>query len=313
VQISRFRFFMGEPRSWWCTDGQFEALHQPDPRGIRILGAVFCEAVDLSGLDLSYALVMDRSVFLGGVEARNLRMRGDLSFDGSLALDTIWIMRSRIEGTVFGSDAFIKELRVLDSEIQGSLLFRRSMIAEPAIFDTVALSGELSVRNASLSYFRLQFSKVGGVLDLTGTQARCAYQLMKSEIGDLVAVETGFGTSSKEQARKRQATSKDLFDWRLRPNSAYPLPGVSSGPRWSHVEDAQVRPMRSAKNRECRYWSVASPARFLLSDTRVKSSLCLRSFHWLLPKKSARQGLRPFRWLLPKKAPDVKAFLHSTT
>ena len=26
VQISRFRFFMGEPRSWWCTDGQFEAL-----------------------------------------------------------------------------------------------------------------------------------------------------------------------------------------------------------------------------------------------------------------------------------------------
>jgi hypothetical protein len=26
VQISRFRFFMGEPRSWWCNDGQFEAL-----------------------------------------------------------------------------------------------------------------------------------------------------------------------------------------------------------------------------------------------------------------------------------------------
>jgi hypothetical protein len=24
VQISRFRFFMGEPRSQWCNDGQFE-------------------------------------------------------------------------------------------------------------------------------------------------------------------------------------------------------------------------------------------------------------------------------------------------
>jgi DNA replication protein DnaC len=23
VQISRFRFFMGEPRSQWCNDGQF--------------------------------------------------------------------------------------------------------------------------------------------------------------------------------------------------------------------------------------------------------------------------------------------------
>jgi hypothetical protein len=263
---------------------------QPDPRGIRILGAVFCEAVDLSGLDLSYALVMDRSVFLKGFEARNFRMRGDLSFDGSVALDTIAIMRSRIEGTVFGSDAFIKELRVLDSEIQGSLLFRRSMIAEPAIFDTVALSGELSVRNASLSYFRMQFSKVGGVLDFTGTQARCAYQIMMSEIGDLVAVETGFGTSSEGQAGEQQATPKDLFDWRLRPNSAYPLPGESSGPRWSHVEDLHsAEGKRPATNRECKYWSIASPARFLLSDTRVKSSLCLRSFHWLLPNKSAQR------------------------
>jgi hypothetical protein len=25
VQISRFRFFMGEPRSQWCNDGQFGA------------------------------------------------------------------------------------------------------------------------------------------------------------------------------------------------------------------------------------------------------------------------------------------------
>jgi hypothetical protein len=26
VQISRFRFFMGEPRWQWCNDGQFEVL-----------------------------------------------------------------------------------------------------------------------------------------------------------------------------------------------------------------------------------------------------------------------------------------------
>jgi hypothetical protein len=265
--------------------------HRPDPRGIRILGAIFCEAVDLSGLDLSYALVMDRSVFLKGFEARNLHMRGDLSFDGSLALDAVTIMRSRIEGTVFGSDAYIKALQVLDSEIQGSLLFRRSMIAEPAIFDTVAVSGELSVRETSLSYLRLQFSKVGGVLDLTGAQARCAYRIMKSEIGDLIAVETGFGTSAKQQPGDPRTTPKDLFDWRLRPNSEYPLAEASSGPRWLHVEnEPPAQDKRPADNkRECKYWSVAFPATFLLSDTRVKSSLCLRSFHWLLPKKNGRR------------------------
>jgi len=206
-----------------------------DPRGIRIFGAIFCEELDLTGLDLSYTLVIDRSLFNNGFEARNFHTQGDLSFDGSRVLGNgVVISRSRIDGTVFGQEAEIGRLRILDSEIKGSLLFRESTILKPAIFDTISLLGELSVRKGKLSYFVLQFSKVGAVLDLTESHAQCAYLVRKSEIGDLVAVQAGFGPSDQ------------------------------------------------LNTDECGYQNITLyPPSFLVSDTRVKSSLCFHSFHWI--------------------------------
>ena len=245
-----------------------------DPHGIRIIGAAFCERLDLAGLDLPYALVIDRSLFLKGLEARNVHTRGDLSFGDSLALGDVVITRSHIGGSIYGNNALIKQLRILDSQVDGSLIFRGSRIFGPAIFDTVSLSGELSVRGATLSYLLLQFSKVGGVLDLTDSQARCAYLISKSEIGDLVAVNSGFGTSTTDQAPGQGKAPKQLFDWRLQPNSTDPVSDVNSNQR------STLAP----SNRECNYGAITSYRTFLVSDTRVKASLCFRSFHWLMPK-----------------------------
>jgi hypothetical protein len=94
-----------------------------DPHGIRIIGAVFCDTLDLAGLDLDHTLVIDRSLFYRGLDIRNFRTRGDLSFDGSLALDETSIRRSSIGGSVYAADAYIQRLQILDSEIKGSLLF----------------------------------------------------------------------------------------------------------------------------------------------------------------------------------------------
>jgi hypothetical protein len=244
-----------------------------DPHGLRVIGAVFCQQLDLSGLDLPYALVIDRSVFLDGFEARNVHVRGDLSFSDSLALGEVVITRSHVEGSIYGNGAFIKKLQILDSKVDASLIFRESKIFEPAIFDTVSLSGELSVRGALLSYFLLQFSKVGGVLDLTDSQARCAYLISKSEIGDLVAVNSGFGTSTTDQA-PGQDKAKQLFDWRLQPNSIDPVNEVNSNQRST----------LASNNRECNYAAITPDRTFLVSDTRVRASLCFRSFYWLMPK-----------------------------
>jgi hypothetical protein len=244
------------------------------PRGIRIIGAVFCEQqLDLIGLDLPYSLVIDRSLFAKGLEARNFRTKGDFSFDGSLALERVLITRAHIDGSIYGQDAYFKQLRVLDSQVLGSMIFRRSKISEPVIVDTVKLSGELSVREAALSYLLLQFSTVGGIFDLTDSQARCAYVIRKSDIGDLVAVEAGFGaaTTIREGEWAADTGKKQTFYYWLPPNS----PSASTA--FNITPHSSV----SARNRLCSYWPIALPGNFIVSDTRVHASLCFRSFHWL--------------------------------
>jgi hypothetical protein len=233
-----------------------------DPSGIRIIGGIFCQKLDLVGLDLPYSLVLDRSLFKLGIDARNFRTRGDLAVDQSFVLNEFRLTRGRVEGTVFGNGSFIERLAVLDSKIDGSLIFRESVLHRFATFDGVVLAGELSVRQSALSYFLLQFSRVGGVLDLSGSQARCAYNIKKSEIGDMVAVRSGFGS-------RRTINGSSRYGWG---QEVLPAQDVRS-----RLEVAKI----VGDAEECAYPKIASPVSFHLSDSHVRSSLCLRDFHWL--------------------------------
>jgi hypothetical protein len=133
-----------------------------DPTGLRIIGAIFCDNLNLIGLNLPYSLVLDRSIFVRGIEARNFQISGDFSLDGTLIFGELLLPRAHIGGTIFASKAFIQKTEILDTDIQGSVLFRSSLFLEPAIFDTARISGELSLQQAAFPYFLLQFSTVGG-------------------------------------------------------------------------------------------------------------------------------------------------------
>ncbi|MFL6930633.1 MAG: hypothetical protein ACJ8FK_12040, partial [Xanthobacteraceae bacterium] len=53
-----------------------------DTRGIRIIGGIYCSTIDLTGIDIPYSLVLDRSIVWGGnIETRNFRTGGDFSVD----------------------------------------------------------------------------------------------------------------------------------------------------------------------------------------------------------------------------------------
>jgi hypothetical protein len=234
--------------------------------GIRIIGAIFCDELDLIGLEIDQSLVLDRGVFVHDINGRGFRTHGDLSVDDSLILRNLWLSRSRIDGTIFGSKALIKGIDIFDSKIQGSILFRDSLVLEPALFDTVDLTGELSLRNSFFTYFLLQFSKVGAELDLTNSQARCAYLVRKSEIGGLFAVNAGFGTASP--------SGTSFFNWR-KSKPYYDLIGIAH----AYWPDEPL-----ANDNDCGFYRIAFPGAFHLSDTKINHSLCFRSFHWLLPE-----------------------------
>jgi hypothetical protein len=198
-----------------------------------------------------------------------------LSFEQSVIFGEFRIARSHIDGSIFANDSFINKSQILDTEVRGSLLFRHAILFDPAIFDTVSASGELSLRGAALSHFLLQFSDIGGVLDLSESQARCAYNIRKSEIGDLVAVKAGFGNST--QLSDGAANDRPVFNWRETGGFAELVRAAVEGE--GAIADAS----------HCSYPTIEEsptgkePGAFVVFDTRVKSSLCLRSFFWLAP------------------------------
>jgi hypothetical protein len=246
-----------------------------NPTGIRVLGGVYCKKLDLVGLELPFSLVLDKSVFAEGVQARSFRTQGDLSFDNSLMFGELFLARVHVDGTLFADEAVIQKMRLLDAEIHGSALFRSSVILDLAAFDTVQLSGELSVRNALFPYLLVQFSKVGGVLDLTDSRARCAYKIRKNEIGDIAAINTGFGTEGPPPPQIPDGKSQ--YEWK-------PPRAGSKASALLKLAEENMPPNsdQSAIGKICDHSAISfSPGSLLITDTKVKSSLCLRSFHWL--------------------------------
>ncbi len=120
------------------------------PSGIRIIGAVFCHPLDLVGLDLPYSLVLDRSLFVGGINARNFSVRGDFSIDYAVLLRGLILTRAKVGGSVYSQGGFIANVILSDTSIGGSLHLLRSVFLQDARFIRTSVSGDLSINNSAL-------------------------------------------------------------------------------------------------------------------------------------------------------------------
>jgi hypothetical protein len=109
------------------------------PSGIRILGAVFCETVDLVGLDLPYSLVLDSSSFKDSIDARNFRTKSDLSLDYGLILGSLVLTRAHVEGSVYESASFVNKLVAVDTEVGGTWWLRNTILLRDASIRGVSI------------------------------------------------------------------------------------------------------------------------------------------------------------------------------
>ena len=88
------------------------------PSGIRIIGGIFCGDIDLVGLDLPYSVVINYALVNGDLDGRNLRVRGDLSFEHAIVLGNLLLNRAHVEGSTYGGWSFMDQLQVTDSQIE---------------------------------------------------------------------------------------------------------------------------------------------------------------------------------------------------
>src|SRR5262249_5568813 len=151
------------------------------------------------------------------------------------------------------------------------LLLSDSLLFDVAEFDRMTLAGDLTVRGSALSFLTMQHSKVGGILDLSYSEARCAYHVKKSELGYTFVVRTGFG--SVAPAAAGTDASRRRLAWRRALNSGTIAALLANPAVKEQVGDAE----------SCAYKGFFYPAQFFMFDNTIRTSLCLQSFEWVAP------------------------------
>lgn len=259
-----------------------------DPKGIRIIGGVYCDGLDLSGLDLPYSIVLDESIFTCTqstecrrvpIEIRNFQTKGDLSFDYVISTASVRITRSEIAGSFYSQGAYLSKLTIIDTLIHGSVNAPDSLIDDELTIENTKVDGDVDLARSFFSHLVFLKSHVGGALDLGQSQARCSFDIRKNEIDDVVAVEFGFGDVRKSDK------GEELFGFTTenkKSNNAYQ--------RFTGA-DSRIFNGGNPYPKPCDYVRSIVPGSFVFIENHIKYSICLRDFSWLvddknLPRKS---------------------------
>jgi hypothetical protein len=279
---------------------------QVAPSGIRIIGAVFCgapdsAALDLAGLDLPYSLVIDRSVVNGHLDARNLRIKGDFSFDNTVILKSLRLNRARIDGSVYGKGSFVDRLLVSDTQVNGSWTHPNSVIFRDAQFLKTSISGDLSVDGSAFSLLWVLSSHIVGTLDLNETEARCGYHINSSTTGYVTADRAGFGMVQSAEGAGSTAIEYPWWSRRLsgtpKPHTQeiFESPAVAriAAAERGNISRGEAADSDGARLRGCEEMTGSAYLEFYVFDSTVQAAFCLTSFAWLAPRNDLPDDAHP--------------------
>ena len=259
------------------------------PMGIRIIGGVYCDQVDLAGLDLQYSLILDKAVFRAGIAARNLRVKGDFSIDGSLVFKSLTLNRARIDGSFYHGYGFIEREIITDTKIEGTWHQSGTVIFNDARFQGVTISGDLDVSDSALGHFSVESTQIRGDLIFNDSEAICSYEIKTSDVGVVLAERAGLGTGTSNRLDNKAitdvATATGIYSWWLKfwntPNDSASTEGQLKAREL--LMSAAVRELIGVAERQCEADERNSEARirFAILETHVKTNVCLRSVAWL--------------------------------
>ncbi|MGD9658809.1 MAG: hypothetical protein AB7U61_14430, partial [Methylocystis sp.] len=165
-----------------------DAKAKIDPKGIRIIGGVYCDGLDLTGLDLPYSLVLDKSIFTCTdstecrrvpIEIRNFQTNGDLSFDYAISPVGVRITRSEIAGSFYSQGAHLSKLAIIDTIVRGSVNAPHSLVGDALTIANTKVDGSVNVPD----------SLVGDKLTIANTKVEGSVNVPDSLVGDKLSIE----------------------------------------------------------------------------------------------------------------------------
>jgi len=165
----------------------------------------------------------------------------------------------------------VENLVVIDSSVGDSVHLEDSVFHTTTEFRRTTVQSHLNVTGSALSSFVFENGKILGKLDLTKSEVRCEYQIRNNELGELLAVDFGFGSVAVDPSTTRSVPTY-LYSWRRSDKSE----------KISNLLANSEVTQRVKKAEDCGTQRDSPRAEFLFSQNKI-SSLCLHSVEWLLP------------------------------
>jgi hypothetical protein len=173
----------------------------------------------------------------------------------------------------------MRRLKIADTTVKGSIRLNNSIITNQLTVENVSVAGDLDVSASFISTLEVLKDKIGGVFDLSQSQARCSYDIRKNEIGDMVAVQLGFGAAESSRTNETSTIYNFKPTWNNEGFGRTKRPDAYERYMQSELKFGTGAMIRAAK--ECANDRLIKPGTFVLVDNHIKTSLCLRSFNWL--------------------------------
>jgi hypothetical protein len=263
--------------------------------GIRLIGGVYCDTVDLVGLELQHSLILDKAVFRRGIAARNLHVKGDFSIDDGLIFGDLNLNRARIDGSFYHGYGFIEREFISDTRIEGTWHQSGTVIFNDAQFRLLALSGDVDLSDSAIGHFSMDGSQIRGGLILNDSEVRCRFDVKTSDVGYILAERTGFGRAISKGlergVRLTDVTEPTIYAWWLKFWKTANQAGLEDQRKAGELlQSLAVRELINNTDHKCQgEETIADEAknqddaniRFAILETHVKTNICLRSFTWL--------------------------------
>ncbi len=249
------------------------------PVGVRIFGAYFGEPVNLENVTTAINLVLDATMARQGLRLTNFKSEKNLSLDGSNIRGAIFLMRARIDGSVFMEKSVLDSVDLNDAHIGSSFEATGSLFNGELRLNRASIAGKVIVTKSRLTTLVAWNSHIGSSLEMRLADVRVGIDLTGSTVdGDVRMQDVTFG--------RQTSTTPRHCDWNPAVETDHILSSLKEllPPQMFDAAWKETVSERSLKNgvpepNVCAVMEAsAQPAvrhNALLHDMRIKGLLCV--------------------------------------
>ena len=282
---------------------------QIQPIGIRIFGAYFTDSVNLENVTTGINLVLDGSMARSGLRFTNFKSAKNVSIDGSNVHGSVFLMRARIDGSLFMERSVLDTVDLNDAHIGASVEATGALFNGELRLNRAHIAGKVILTKARLTTLMGWNANIGSSLELRLADVRVGIDLTGSTVdGDVRMPDVTFGRLISHNPRRcdwnpdtnlnQIAAVQDPVDpGHILGNLKVLLPPAQFEAAWGEIVTGRDEKIGNETPNVC---EAKSPSlqpdvlhNALLRDMRIKGLLCIMDVTGEIEGPAPPNGAKP--------------------